>query len=211
MFDGRGHLWVSDDELNTIQRFDGQGNFVECLGEKGFNAGEFTVPDVIALSAQGDLLVCDMVHNRVAVFGLDGRFLHMVPAAHDQHNIKFDRLHSALPSADGNIIMEDLRCVRLFSSDGLFLKEVKPPELGSDEHWCPDCLCAGPQGEFVTIEDDESGKIFCMRDADCGLLWSAEVPELNALLIKMDHKGRLICLSYDEDVYIREVGFHDGS
>ena len=133
----------------------------------------------------------------------------MVPAAHDQHGIKFSSLLQAFPSADGNIIVEDLRCVRLFSSDGLFLKEVKPPELGSDQHWCPPYLCAGPQGEFVTIEDDESGKI-CMRDADCGLLWSVVEPQLSGSVIDMDHKGRFfVCPHGDEDVEIWEVEFHE--
>jgi hypothetical protein len=211
VFDGRGHLWVSDDELKTIQRFDDQGNFVGCLGEKGFDAGELTVPSYMCLSAQGDLLVCDHVQNCVAMLGPDGTCLHMVPAAHYQHNIQFNTPYSACPSADGNILVNDQDCVRQFSSDGLFLREVKPPELGSDERWTPASLTSGSQGEFVTFEDSESRKI-CMRDAECMLLWSVEEPELNDCGMEMDLKGRLFTwLPEDSDVQIWEVEFHEPS
>jgi hypothetical protein len=140
VFDGRGHLWVSDEELKTIQTFDGQGSFVGCLGEKGFNAGEFSMPCGLSLSALGDVLVCDTGHNYVLVFGQDGRYLHTLPAAHDQHNIMLEHPFRAIPLADGNILVADYNCVRLFSSEGQFLKEVKPPELGSDERWSPCCI-----------------------------------------------------------------------
>jgi hypothetical protein len=211
VFDGRGHLWVSDEELKTIQTFDGQGNMMGCFGEKGFSAGEFSTPCEMALSAQGDVVVLDRLQNCVAVFAPDGKFLCTVPAAHDKHNIELYHPYRALPSADGNILVADYNCVRLFSSEGLFLKEVKPPELGSDEGWSPFFICTGPQGELVAVEDDDDGTI-CMRDADCGLLWSVEEPELVRVAIERDHKGRLFCRKAGgNDLQIWDVEFHDAS
>jgi hypothetical protein len=146
----------------------------------------------------------------VAVFGLDGKFLRMLQAAHDQHNIKLKYPYNALPSADGNILVADDDGFWLFSSDGLFLKEVKPPELGSDENWGPSCMHSGTQGELVTVEGDDDWTV-CMRDADCGLLWSVEEPELTDSTIVMDYKGRLLCKPRNRDVEVWEVEFHDGS
>jgi hypothetical protein len=82
-------------------------------GERGFDAGEFSVPCAMSLSAQGDVLVCDKEHNCVAVFGPDGKFLRTLPAAHDQQNIKLNKVYNALQSADGNILVADNDCVMI--------------------------------------------------------------------------------------------------
>jgi hypothetical protein len=137
------------------------------------------------------------------VFGSDGRFLHTVPAAHDQHNTTIDRISAVVQSADGNIIVKDLS----FSNEGLFVKNVKPPEVGADEFWLPRSICAGPQGELLTWERRDNVTKLCMRDADCGLLWSVEAPELQDYEIGMDHKGRLLCLDLNNNVWIWEVDF----
>ncbi len=61
----------------------------------------------------------------------------------------------------------------------------------------------------MTTEYCKSWKV-CMRDADCGLLWSIDEPGLNGSVINMDHKGRLFCLSeWDKDIQIWEVEFHE--
>jgi hypothetical protein len=205
VFDGRGHLWVSDLTLKTIQRFDGQGNFVACIEATLLNAGEFSSPCGMALSAQGDVVVCDKDNECVAVFDPDGKFLRVVPAAHDQHNTKLNAPFGILPAADGNIIVLDFDCVRLFSVDGLFVKEIKPPELGSDEHWSPYCMCSGTGGELISVEDDERGRL-CMRDADYDLVWCVEDPEKKYWGIRMDYTGRLFCQSSNH-IRIFEVEF----
>ncbi len=51
-----------------------------------------------------------------------------------------------------------------------------------------------------------------MRDADCGLLWSVEEPDLVRTVIERDHKGRLFCREPGgNDVQTWEVEFHDAS
>jgi hypothetical protein len=139
------------------------------------------------------------------VFDPDGKFLRMVPAAHDQHNTKLNAPFGILPAADGNIIVLDFDRVRLFSVDGLFVKEIKPPELGSDESWAPNCICSGTRGELISVEDDKRGRL-CMRDVDYDLVWCVEDPEEKYECIRMDYKGRLFCLS-SGDIHIFEVDF----
>ncbi len=140
IFDGRGHLWVYDEELSRMQTFDVRGNFVACF--EGQDLAGVVLQDM-ALSAQGDILVCNNKNNYLAVFGPDGMLLHRVPAAHGQDDIKFNNPYAAFAAADGNIIVWDKDCMRLISSDGVLVKEVKPPELGADEHWSPWYICTG--------------------------------------------------------------------
>ncbi len=126
--------------------------------------------------------------------------LHRVPAAHGQDDIKFNTPYGAFPAADGNIIVRDEDCVRLISSDGVFVKEVKPPELGADEHWSPYTMSTGPKGEV------------CMRDADYGLLWTFEESQLDCGFFLVDHKGRLVSLNCERNILeIWEVEFRDRS
>ncbi len=71
-------------------------------------------------------------------------------------------------------------------------------------------LHVASQGELVEVEDDGAGTI-CMRDADCGLLWSVEVPELDGAVMETGYKGRLFCKTAVNDIQIWEVEFHNGS
>jgi hypothetical protein len=51
-----------------------------------------------------------------------------------------------------------------------------------------------------------------MRDADCGLLWSVEVPELDGAVMETGYKGRLFCKKPgNSDVEVWEVEFLDVS
>jgi hypothetical protein len=210
MFDGRGHLWVADSKLKTLQTFDCEGNFVGCIREEGSDAGDFFVPDCMELSAQGDILMYSYRSNRVVVCGLDGTLLCMVPAAHDQHGIEIDTPFQASPWPDGNIMVMDRDCMRLFSADGLFLKEIMPPEIDIDEPWPPYSMCTGSNGELVTVGSEETHRVY-IRDVDCGLLCSMEEPFLQCKAIKMDHKGRLFCQAFLNNVEIWEFGFDEGS
>jgi hypothetical protein len=96
MFDSRGHLWVIDRALDTIQTFDCQGNFVRCIRRVSFGVGGFSAPRGLALSAQGDIVVMEKGYNCAVVLGSDGRFLHMVPAP-DVNNINNSSPNVVLP------------------------------------------------------------------------------------------------------------------
>ncbi len=94
----------------------------------------------------------------------------------------------------------------MFNNKGLFVKEIKQPEISSDGHWLTFSMCAGPRGELVSLEHDSNFEkwMVYMRDADCSLLWSVEKPELADDSILMDYQGRLFRVS-DYDVQIWSV------
>ena len=55
----------------------------------------------------------------------DGEYLRVLPSPNDPHQIEPDSPYRALCAADGNVMIADQNCVRVFSSEGLFIKELK--------------------------------------------------------------------------------------
>jgi hypothetical protein len=89
----------------------------------------------------------------------------------------------------------------MFSRDGLFVKEIKPPHV-QGEHWKVFNMSTGPRGELVAIE----AKTWTVRvlDADGALLWTAKCnDESKPWDTAMDWKGQLLCkLKGIQDVYV---------
>jgi hypothetical protein len=201
-FDGRGYLFVSDLILDRVQVFDCEGKFVRCFGKLGSGPGELSQPGVMSLTAQGDILVCDTGNNRVQVFEADGRFVRVVPSPDDPQKVTVVDPWAVLATADGNMIVADDDCVRMFNSDGLFVKEIKPPHV-QGEHWEVFRICTGPRGELFAFEEDTS--TMRVLDSDGALLWTAKLDGWEPFSMAMDWRGRLICRpEQTNDVFICE-------
>jgi hypothetical protein len=198
-FDGRGHLFVLDDELCKVQVFDCEGKYVRCFGKRGSGPGELLKPVIMSLSAQGDILVCDWGNHCVHVFDGDGRFVRVVPSPDDPQQVRLQWPRHVSSTADGNIIVADEDCVRAFSRDGLFVKEIKPPHV-QREHWTVFCMWPGPRGELV--EYDVFHEITRVLAADGALLWTSELHE-DLRPYAMDWKGQVLCEhAGNGDVYV---------
>ncbi len=176
-FDGRGHLFVADYELGRVQEFDCEGKYVRCFGKPGSGPGELSIPQAMSVSAQGDILVCDRGNDRVQVFDGDGRFVRVVPSPDDPQQVRLNQPWQAFSAADGNMIVADQDCVRVFSRDGLYVKELKPPHV-QGERWKVGQILTGPRGELVAwkanTEDTEPIRVL---DADGALLWTAKLDD----------------------------------
>jgi hypothetical protein len=94
-------------------------------------------------------------------------------------------------------------CVQMFSRDGLFVKEIKPPHV-QGERWKVFDMCAGPRGELVAIEADLL--TVWVLDADGALLWTANCNNgWRPWVTAMDWKGQLLCVPQGDgisDVYL---------
>ncbi len=190
-FDGRGHLCVLDYELARVHIYDCEGKYVRCFGKRGSGPGELLNPCAMSVSSQGDIVVCDLHNNRVQVFDGDGRLVRVVPSPDDPQQIRLKWPRHASCIANGNMIVADDDCVRLFSRDGLFVTEIKPPHV-QGEHWKVKSMCNGQRGEIIACEKDT--RTIRVFDADGALLWTAEPdgrwgPDRMA----MDWKGQLLC------------------
>ena len=65
---------VSDTGNHCIKAFDQSGTFLYKFGKEGNQDGQFIKPFGLLLDSSDNLLICDLVNNRVQQFSLDGRF-----------------------------------------------------------------------------------------------------------------------------------------
>jgi sugar lactone lactonase YvrE len=200
-FDGRDYRYVSDFGPCRVQVFDSEGKYVRCFGKQGSGPGELLNPISMSLSGQGDMLVCDSGNHRVHVFDGDGRHVRVVPSPDDPQQIRLKWPRHVLSTADGSIIVADYDCVRLFSRDGLFVKEIKPPHV-QEEQWKVYSMCSGPRGELATFE--RGSQMMRVLDADGALLWTAKLDnEWGTSCMAMDWRGQLLCKPCGiQDVYV---------
>ena len=73
--DGDGNIYVSDEALQRISIFDGDGQPIGQWGVQGSGDGEFERPAGLVFDGAGNLLVVDGLNNRVQTYTKDGRFL----------------------------------------------------------------------------------------------------------------------------------------
>lgn len=69
--DSRGHYYVGQyGQIDRIQEFDPQGQFVRTFGSQGELPGQFSRPQCLELDSQGLLWVADACNHRIQVFDL---------------------------------------------------------------------------------------------------------------------------------------------
>ena len=74
-FDSKGFVYVSDRELNNIQKFTHNGTFIKMWGSKGSGDGQFRVPYSIGVDPKDKIYVVDRENHRIQKFDSDGTFL----------------------------------------------------------------------------------------------------------------------------------------
>lgn len=71
--DGAGNFYVLGVFADQVFKFDRNGKFVDTLGSKGSEPGQFSAADTLAIDSQGRIYVSDS--KGVQVFANDGRYL----------------------------------------------------------------------------------------------------------------------------------------
>lgn len=73
--DGKGYIYVLDNETNEVIKFDDKLNEIKRIGKKGWNNGEFDSPAYIDGSSGLDIYVTDGVNYRIQRFDLNLSFI----------------------------------------------------------------------------------------------------------------------------------------
>jgi len=74
-FDSNGFVYVSDRELDNIQKFTHDGKFVKMWGSKGSGDGQFNVPYSIGIDPKDRIYVVDRENHRIQKFDANGTYL----------------------------------------------------------------------------------------------------------------------------------------
>jgi len=73
--DGSGNVYVTDRDINRIQKFDGNGTFLWMWGSQGTADGQLKGPRGIAVDGSGNVYVADAQNQRIQKFDGTGTFL----------------------------------------------------------------------------------------------------------------------------------------
>ena len=98
---------VSDSGDHCIKVFDKQGRFLYNFGMRGAGDGELKSPRCLAVNKAGNLLICDLLNDRVQVFKLNGTFITKFGASGKEKG-KFNAPISTALLSDGRIIVTEL-------------------------------------------------------------------------------------------------------
>ena len=73
--DADGNVYVSTQSMNTVKKFDSDGNFVKEWGGGGDDDGQFSLSLGIDVDSDNNVYVTDFYHRRIQKFDSEGTFL----------------------------------------------------------------------------------------------------------------------------------------
>lgn len=112
--DDTGEMYICDVMNNRIQVLSRQGAILRIWGNEGRRPGELEMP--VAVRIDADVYVLDWRNNRVQRFDAKGNFLGILWACESE-----DRCCS-ITVVDEQIFIASTRCIRVFTSDGTWLR-----------------------------------------------------------------------------------------
>ncbi len=152
--DPSGNIWVSDINLNRIQKFNSKGEYLCQVGSTGSGNGQFKKPRGLAADASGNVWVADEGNNRLQKIGPSCEYLSQLGSygSTDGHMIW---PYGAAIDPSGNIWVADSGNTRIdeFNSKGEFLAKCGTEGAGN--------------GQF------EEGPVSIASDAD-GNIWAGD-------------------------------------
>lgn len=90
-----GNIYILDQKMSRITKFDEKGKFILKFGKKGQGPGEFEFPEAMVLDSER--MICVLSSGKVCEFDENGRFIHQFPIRHYGIDIEID--------AEGNLIL----------------------------------------------------------------------------------------------------------
>ena len=151
--DGDDNLYLADESLNRISRFDPDGNFVASWGTTGRGPGEIDGPSGLLFDQDDNLLVVDHKNNRVQRFTKDGASLSTFGSQGDGDG-EFNLPWGVAQDGDGNLYVADWRNDRIqkFTSDGRFLAKYGESGDGEGQFNRPAGLAVGSDGNIYVAD-----------------------------------------------------------
>jgi len=144
------NVYVVDEKLDTVQKFDSDGNFILKWGGAGNENGEFNEPQGITIDSNGIVYVADSKNHRIQQFTSDGEFL----LSFGKYGLGDGHLKTPIDVAVyGDLIyVSDPGNYKIekYTSDGTFLKTIDYRFAG--HHPKPGGLIADPDGNIYFVD-----------------------------------------------------------
>jgi len=160
--DSEGNVYVADVVAAVIRVFDGKGEYLRQIGEKGPDTGRMMYPTGIGLDADDNLYVTDRgVKPRVVVYDSSGKFLReiIVPQPDEEYMKQFSDkaiqpvLRDVAVGTDGRMYIVDNALHRLViaDEDGKEFTTVGGPGDGLGEFNAPGWIMLNPETKEVHV------------------------------------------------------------
>lgn len=118
-----GKLYVVNASAHRVEVLDPEsGALLQAMGERGSGPGQMLFPNGLAIDAEGQILVTDLLNCRVQVFAPDGRLVRSFGRAGDRAG-EFSRPKHLAVGSDGTVFVVDaaFQRVQVFDSQGRIL------------------------------------------------------------------------------------------
>lgn len=183
--DNEDNIYVSEYSANRVAKFDGEGNYVKSIGNKGPELGKFNFPRSILMFG-GRLYVCDGANNRVQVFDKQLQYL--------------DVLSDARMSKSTTTIAASYKDNLLFVSGtgipgGIQVFKTDHSFVSSIQFVCPSALCFNDEQNVLYVADSHQ-KCICVFRLDGQLI--------TKLCLDQNEEGQL---EYSYGIAIDQNGF----
>ncbi len=158
-----GSVFVSDEDLHAILRYDATGARMLRFGERGAFPGLFNVPSGLAIN--GDCLyVADQLNHRIAIHTFDGAFvgqwgMHAVVPREGEGKIHYPTSIAIAPDGGSAIVAEPMerRLQRFVLSDPSVAPQPMPSREGVQSHFGG---AVASDGDLLILEEPESSSVF---------------------------------------------------
>lgn len=158
--DEQGFVYVLDTDNTRIQKFDGNGQFLNKWGSRGTGNGQFSVPMGVAVDSQGQVYVADCSRHDIQKFDRNGQFLTRWGSRGKDDGQFGYCIQGVAVDEQGNIYVTDGSNHRIqkFNSNGQFLARWGAGGLGNGQFNFPADVAVDTQGN-IYVADDTSNRI----------------------------------------------------
>ena len=119
-----GYVFVVDNELNTVQKFDSFGNFIMTWGSSGNANGEFLSPNGIAISDDKFVYVVDTGNDRIQKFTFDGEYISKFGESSRFGGNFVSPNDIAIDGAGKLFVTDSSNRINIYTNDGNFLRTL---------------------------------------------------------------------------------------
>ena len=198
--DSDENLYLADDSLQRITKWDNQGNLVTTWGTQGSGDGEFDGPSGLLFDADDNMLLVDHRNNRIQRFTRDGDFIEKWGEFGTEDG-QFNLPWGIAQDRDGYLYVADWRNDRIqkFTPDGQFVAKYGTPGSGDGEFHRPSGLAVDSDGNMyvadwgnqrVQVLDSDGNFLLKLRGDAMLSPWATEYLEANA--DELDARSRFV-------------------
>jgi DNA-binding beta-propeller fold protein YncE len=151
--DSQGRVYVTDEWLNRVSVFDGDGNFLNCWGTSGNGDGEFDGSSGIVIDPQDDLYIVDTHNHRIQKVTKDG--VHLATwGGFGSGEGQFDSPWGIASDSNGSVYVADHsnHRVQKFTASGEFAASFGSPGTGRGELGRPSGVAVDSDGDVYVCD-----------------------------------------------------------